>query len=449
MHKSLKRSLLLGMLIHASFAHADDLMAVVQQSLGHDAEFAQARASFEAAKQAVPIARAALLPQVGGGWGRAYNRIVMDGFPRQDYWQNGWMVTVSQPLFDWSKWTAYRQADFTVAQGAVDFAGAQQASILRAVQAYFDELAAEDEQKRTADYLAAIDLQLDQVRRKRAAGEATLIDQREADTAREQAQLQQADAQEDVSTKRRAVEQVTGQPFSALLALPPGMTLPALSDGEESWTEQAKASNYSVQSKQLGWEIAKFDTAKARAAHYPVASITGTYQPAGAASGYSRPTTTTTAMFQVQIPLFSGGEVQARVKQTLALADKEEQAYLLASRQAEASARDNFARYTRQRIRVDSLTHLVQSSRDTLDATQIGYKVGSRSGTDVLRSIDALYTARRDLLRSRYDAIVAFLKLKADVATLSTNDIEAMNAKLCCSAQTALTESAKASGGSF
>lgn len=58
---------------HAASAQADDLVTIVQQTLGYDAEVAQARAGFEASKQAIPIARAALLPQIAGGWGRVYN----------------------------------------------------------------------------------------------------------------------------------------------------------------------------------------------------------------------------------------------------------------------------------------------------------------------------------------------------------------------------------------
>ncbi|MCE4544687.1 MULTISPECIES: TolC family protein [unclassified Caballeronia] len=438
----LKRNLaacaLAAILGYSHVARADDLVGIVQKALDYDAELAQARASYEAAKLSVPIARAALLPQISGGWGRAYNRIDMDGFPRQNYWQSGWMVNVSQPLFDWSKWTAYRQADYVVAQGAVDFAGAQQTSMLRAVRAYFDELAAEDEVKRSAEYLKAIGTQRDQVRRKRTAGEATLIDEREADAAFEQAQLQATDAEQELDVKRRAIRTVTGQPFSALSALPPGMALPALTDGGEVWAAQAETHGYEVQSKQLGWEIARFDTSKARAARYPVVNVTGSYTPAGAAGGYSRPTTTTVGMLQVQIPLLTGGEIQARVGQSLALEDKAEQAFVAASVRAEAAAREDHARYVRERIRTDSLTHLVTTATDALQATEVGYKVGSRASTDVLRAIDTLYTARRDLLRSRYEAIVAFLRLKADVAALGMDDIESMNARLCCASATSV-----------
>lgn len=212
------------------------------------------------------------------------------------------------------------------------------------------------------------------------------------------------------------------------------MTLPGLAQGEEVWAEQARTSGFGVQSKQLGWEIAKLDSTKARAAHYPVVSLTGSYTPAGAAGGYSRPTTTTVGMLQVQIPLFAGGEIQARVKQTLALEEKAEQGFLSAAVQAEGLARDNYARYMRERLKTESLVHLVDSAKVSVHATEIGYKIGNRVSSDVLRTIDTLYTAKRDLLRSRYNAVVAFLQLKADVATLTLDDIESMTAQMCCEA---------------
>ncbi|SAK59157.1 TolC family type I secretion outer membrane protein [Caballeronia calidae] len=429
--------ILAGTLACVAPARADDLRSIVDMTLGHDAELAQARADYEAAKQALPIARAALLPQIGGGWGRTYNRIEVESFPRQTYWQSGWMVSVSQALFDWSKWTAYKQSDYVAAKGVVDLAGAQQSAMLRAVKAYFEELAAEDELKRTIEYGAAIQAQSEEIRRKRAAGEATLIDVRDGEVAREQAHLQQLDAQQELSIKRRAVELVSGQPFTSLAALPRDLPLPKLSpESAEVWVDEAKARGYDVQSKQIDWEIAKYDTKKARAAGYPVVNLTGSYTPAGAAAGYAMPTTTTTGMLSVSIPLLTGGEIQGRVRQSLALEDKAEQGVLLASRQAENSARDNYARYIQARERTTTLARLVGSTREALDATKIGYRTGSRTSVDVLRAIDTFYVTQRDLMRARYQAVVTLLNLKADVATLSTEDISQISSMLCCSVKT-------------
>jgi outer membrane protein len=146
------------------------------------------------------------------------------------------------------------------------------------------------------------------------------------------------------------------------------------------------------------------------------------------------PTTTTTAMLQVMVPIFSGGEIQAKLRQTVALEQKGEQALESASVQAEGAARDSYAQYLKARVRSTSLDHLVATSRDTRAATEQGLKAGSRTQVDVLRTIESLYTAQRDLMRSRYEAIVALLQLKADVASLGFDDIAQANALLCCSA---------------
>ncbi|WP_084161670.1 TolC family protein [Paraburkholderia bannensis] len=138
-------------------AHAADLLSVVSGALERDPALAASREATRAAAQAAPKARAALLPRVSGGWGRAYNGIVTEDFPTQHYWQSGWTIGLTQPVFNWANWTAYRQADYVVARARLQAASAQQDAILSAAQAYFDALAATDEVARATDYLHAID----------------------------------------------------------------------------------------------------------------------------------------------------------------------------------------------------------------------------------------------------------------------------------------------------
>ncbi|MCC8394464.1 TolC family outer membrane protein [Paraburkholderia sp. MMS20-SJTR3] len=412
-------------------APAVDLMTIVDQAIGHDADLAAAEAGYAAARQARPIARAALLPRIDGGWGRGYNRIANQGYTPVAYWQSGWTVSLSQPLFDWARWTGYQQADLVEAQGALTYADARQSTILHAAQAYFDELAAEDELQRATDYRAAVGTQLDELRRRRAAGDATLIDLREADALSQQAQLQQLDATSALHLKRQALELVTGQPFTPLSRLAATPVRPRLEPADlDSWVAQASTQGYTVQLKQLDSQIAKLDVSKTRAAHYPVVNLQAGYTPAGAASGYARPTTTTTAMLTVTIPLYSGGEIQARLRQSFAQRDQAEDAAESAAREAGAAARDAYTRFTSGLARIDLLARIAQSSRDALAATRIGYRVGSRTSTDVLRATDTLYTNQRDLLRARYDTILALLQLKAQTAALNVDEVAAVNAQL-------------------
>ena len=419
---------MLATVAYAGAAAAVDLLGVVERSTDHDADLAAFRAGSRAAGQAVPKARAALLPQVVGGWGRAYNSVVTEGLPNTHYWQSGWTVVLTQPVFDWSKWTTYRQADFVAARGAVDFARARQAVILRAVEAYFDELAAEDEMTRANDYAATLDLHLSELVRKRRVGEATVIDVRDAEAAREQAQLQQQDARDEVHLKRLALEHLTGEPFEALSRVSEAAGLPGLSPPDvESWASQAAAHDYTVQQKQVDHHIAELEVEKARAARLPVVSLTASHTPAGAASGYMRPTTTTTAMLSVTIPIFEGGANTATFDEKLALQDKAQDELVAATRTAGASAREYWSRFHAGVARVDVLSRVVQSSQAALDATKVGYRVGSRASTDVLRASEAYFANRRDLIRARYATVMALLQLKAAAASLDVDEIARVN----------------------
>lgn len=420
-----------GWLAHMTPACAVDLLTVVEQSVDHDADLAAMRAASKAAQQAVPKARAALLPRVEGGWGRAYNSTEIEDFPRSSYWQSGWTVSLTQPVFDWGRWTGYRQANFVEARGVLDVARAQQVSILRAAHAYFDELSAEDELARATRYNAALDAHMNELRRRQAAGEATLIDVQEADSAQAQARLQTMDAQNDLQLKRAAIEQLTGQPYSALSRLSTAAVLPQLEpDDSESWVSEAEAHDYAVQLRQIDCRIAELEIEKVRADHYPTVNLTANHTPAGAAAGYSRPTTTNTVMLAISIPFFEGGETHAKVNESEALKDKAQNELLSATRQAGGVARESWSRFVAGRARVEALTRVVQTSRTAIHATYMGYKVGERTSADLLRSYETFYTARRDLIRTRYDVVLALLQLKASTAQLTFDDVTQVNALL-------------------
>lgn len=420
--------------VNAPPARAADLLAVVMQAVDRDADLAQAGDDAAIARFAVSEARGSLLPRVDVGWARAYNQISVDGYPRVTYWQSGWTVQLTQPLFDWSRWVEYRKAGAADEGGRLRVAERMQTAILQASAAYFDELAAEDELARASAYAAAVADQQALTTRLRTAREATAIDQREVDALLDAAQLEQADARDKVQTQRRVLERLTGRPFASTPPREAGrlrFALPCIvPDDPQPWIDQARAMNYRVQSAQIDVHKADLDVEAARAQRYPVVNLNADVTPAGAAGGYSRPSTTAVAMLSIVVPLYRGGEINARVGKARAGRDKADHALLAAVRAAESSAADGYARVDRGRARVERLAKLADANRARLDATRIGFRTGSRTNMDVLRAIDALYAGQRDLLRAHYDTMKAFLELKASTATLGLDDIAAMNARI-------------------
>ncbi|WP_322069358.1 TolC family outer membrane protein [Paraburkholderia bannensis] len=424
------RFMLLAASLLMGTAHAADLLSVVSGALERDPALAASRDATRAAAQAAPKARAALLPRVSGGWGRAYNGIVTEDFPTQHYWQSGWTIGLTQPVFNWANWTAYRQADYMVARARLQAASAQQDAILSAAQAYFDVLAAADEVARATDYLHALDAHMALLARAKTAGEATLVDVRDGESSRAQAQLQWLDAQTQARLANAALARLAGPDIGPLAALPPGGAPQLAPLAVEPWVTQAQAHGYGVQIGEMALQIARFDTEKARAARYPSVDLQVTHTPAGAAGGYSRPTTTTTGMLSVTIPLYSGGEISAKVDEANALADKARDELDAAVRDAGANARDAWLRVNSGGMRVSALDDVVRRAQSALEATRIGQRAGSRTTYDVLRATDAFYASRRDLIRARYDTVLATLKLLAQASMLDLDEVGRLNAQL-------------------
>jgi len=207
--------------------------------------------------------------------------------------------------------------------------------------------------------------------------------------------------------------------------------LPALQPADvEAWVTQAQSRGYPVQIREVALQIAKFETEKARAGHYPSVDVQLTHTPAGAAGGYARPTTTTTAMLAVTIPVFSGGATTAAVNEASALEDKARDELEASVRDAAGAARDDWLRFQSGESRIAAMEALVRSTQASLDATRTGFAAGSRTSTDVLRATDSFYVSRRDLIRLRYETVVALLNLQADAASLNLDEVGRINAQL-------------------
>lgn len=419
-----------------SAAFAGELLAVVNDALVHDAELSAASAEIRIEREEVPLARAALLPRLDGGWGRAYNQITTENQPTAKYWQNGWMVTFTQPVFDWERWVELRQASIASAKAELQYASTWQALVLRSANAYFDLLAASQELGRASDYLRAVSEQYDLTQRLQAGGEATVIDAQEALSRLSEAQLRRQDATRTLESRRRALETLTGRPVTLESVISPMRTRPWLkSQSLQQWVHQAETRSFPVQLGQLEVRIAGEDTEKARAQRYPVVSFSASHAPSGAAAGYSDPTTTNSAMLTISAPLFTGGANRARLRQATAGEEKAEHKLLAATRKSAADAREWFQRLNWARERSNSLRDIARLNESALQATRMGYQAGSRSNLDVLRAQELLFSSRGEQAKAQYEMLTAFLALKAEVASLGLGDIQVLDAWLTSDAQ--------------
>lgn len=421
----------------ANTAAATDLLQYYREALSNDAQFASARATFTAAQERIPQARAGLLPQISTALGLNYvHSDVENRSPvadvRRDYNSFTFNISLTQPLFRWSNLQVYEQSKLQVMAAEAQFAQARQDVILRVTQAYFDVLAAQDNLTFIGAQKEAITEQLAAARRNFEVGTATITDTNEAQARFDLVLAQEIVARNDLDTRRANLQQVIGRTPDQLAPLRSGVRLmPADPANIDAWVGNAEEQNYLILQQLAGVEIARRQVEIARSGRYPTVDFVASRNFSHAPVPATQMSSTTHAIgVQVAIPLYTGGLTSSRERESLALVEKARSDLEFSRRTAAQAARQGFFGVNNGLAQVRALEAAELSSQTALDSNRLGYEVGVRINVDVLNAQQQLFQTRRDLARARYDTLLNGLRLKAAAGTLTEADIAQVNALL-------------------
>jgi outer membrane protein len=425
----------------AELSHGADLMAVYRDAIAYDAQYASARASLEAGREKLPQGRTGLLPTIGLAASTTWNdidttrRVAGATETNTKYNNNGWTVTLTQPLFRWQNWVAYTQSELAVAQAEAQFGLARQDLIVRAAQAYFDVLLAQDTLATARAQKVAIAEQLESAKRNFEVGTATITDTHEAQARYDLTSAQEIAADNDLSGKRQALRAVIGKEPEGLKNLRSGVQLVRPQpDDINKWVEMAESASASVQIYQALYEIATREIEKQRAGHYPTLDLVATRGRSSATNsstlGFGSDSNASTIGVQLSIPIFAGGAVVSKDREAVALKDKAGADLENARRTAALNARQAYLGVTSGLAQVKAYEAALTSSQSALDSNKLGYEVGVRINIDVLNAQGQLFDTRQKLAKARLDTLAALLKLKAVAGSLGEDDVAAINALL-------------------
>jgi outer membrane protein len=425
----------------AAGAGAADLEQVYRDALSYDATLAAARASLEAGREKLPQGRAGLLPSLSLSGNTNWNDAELKHYNvSRGYNSNGWQVQLTQPLFRWQNWVQYKQGELQVAVAEAQYQLARQDLTLRASQAYFDVLTAQDALAAATALHEANVQQLALAKKSFEVGTVTITDVHEAQSRSDLSSAQMIAADSDLAVKRHALLVLTGKEPDALKGLRKGVALARPEPGDiQSWVTAAEGNGLAVQAAQISAEVAGREVERNRAAHLPTVDLVASYGNAvsstapisQSSSGVFRTDTDTAVVgVQVALPLFQGGAVNSRVREASALRDKANSDVDFARRTSAQNARQSYLGVTSGLAQVKAYEAAQVSSTSALDANKLGYEVGVRINIDVLNAQSQLYDTRQKLSKARYDTLMAQLKLKAAAGSLGEEDIKAINALL-------------------
>jgi outer membrane protein len=430
-----------------------DLLTLYREALENDAQYQSARFQYMATQERVPQARAGLLPNLNatGNYTESFpdstatvngasitpprpgTNVEINGDNRFSNYGGG--LNLNVPLYRPQNWEVFEQAKLQVLQAESVLAQARQDLAVRLANAYFNALGARDQVIALETQRESTLQQLAQARREFEVGTKTIIDTNEAQARYDQILAQLQVAVGTLIVRRNDLRAIVGRDPEVLAALVdnPKLELPQPND-PNVWVKAAEEGNHSIRVARASAQIAEREVQRNRDAHKPTLDLVGGYNVnrsnGTAFNDFPARSNTASVGVQLNVPIYSGGLIQSRVREALALQNRSNSDLENVLRTATNSARAAFTGVNFGLTQVQALESAERSARTQLDSTRLGYQVGVRIQLDVLNATTQLVATQRDLKRARYDFLISGLNLKAAAGALTEDDLRAVNALL-------------------
>lgn len=448
--------LALGLSLATGPALATDLMAIYEQARASDPQLQSASAQRLARQEAIPQARSALLPNIGGTatlTDTDRDTESFQSFPQPDgsvvfgpvegnidVRARQYTLSLQQSIYNHQNYTRLAGARAQVSEADADYEATLNALFTRVAQAYFDALTAKANLDAAEAQEKALTRQLEQAEQRFEVGLSAITDVQEARASADSARAGAILAQNAVDDAFEALVELTGETVAGIDRLRDDipLELPEPSNPDE-WVAVAVDRSPVVAARRYALAAAEAGIRTAKAGHLPSLGAQMNWS-RGAQWGFQTfgnnqvPARSSNEgpviSLVLNVPIFEGGLTQSQVRQAVAQRDAAEGALEQATRATTRQVRNAYRAVEAGMSEVAARRQALVSAQSALEATEAGLEVGTRTIVDVLLSQQQFFAAQREFARARHNFIVAGLGLKQAAGVISVADIEGVNALL-------------------
>ncbi|KMM83551.1 outer membrane protein [Pseudomonas taetrolens] len=417
-----------------------DLVSVYHEAVNNNADLAAARADYAAQKEVVPQARAGLLPNLSGGAESSSVRTSIDQ-PSLTTTRSAvvYQATLAQPIFRADRWFQLKAAESVNEQAALQLSATEQNLILQTAESYFAVLRAQDTLASTKAEEAAFKRQLDQSRERFDVGLSDKTDVLQSQASYDTARANRLLAQRQVEDAFEALMTLTNRQYRSIEGIAHTLPiLPPTPNNATTWVETAAQQNLNLLASNYAVSAAEETLKQRKAGHAPTLDAVAQYKtgdndgfglsnPNALNQRYRGDVSQRSIGLQLNIPLYSGGLTSSQVRESYSRLSQTEQQREALRRQVVENTRNLHRAVNTDVEQVQARKQSIISNQSALEATEIGYQVGTRNIVDVLDTQRQLYTSVRDYNNTRYDYILDNLRLKQAAGTLNPGDLEALS----------------------
>jgi len=422
----MSRRLLLSVLALAAWcapaAQAMSFGEAYEAARQHDAQYRAAGHELTANREAVKVARSALLPSVSinasqsevEGWRKSRNSSNQDMRLRMEYSAPQASLGMRMPIFNRELGARYQQAGAQAEFAEFQYQLRGGDLVDRVATAYLTVMLAEEGRTQIGRLVEALIQQVEQANKRMERGEGTKVEVARGQADLDLARVRALEAEDQVLLARRQLQKLTGQPLNASPRLPSDFRpTPLPHEGLFAWLDLAARQNLGLKARQQSVEVTSIGVQRNRAAHLPrldlVASVSQSENES--VSNIGQATTQRAIGVQLNIPLYSGGGVEASVRQALADKARAEEELRMERENLEVEVQ-RYHQLTLNGVeRIKAQERAVASAELAVTGMRRALEGGVGTLADLADALSRSHTAQRELAQARIDYLQARTRL--------------------------------------
>jgi len=420
-------------------ASSMDLLQAYQAAQSNDATLLAARATAVAERERLPQAKAQLFPNLSASLSHNKNRLEstapnflgVEQTTNTSYPSSNKSLTLRQPIFRKQLMAQYRQAAAQVDDAEAALALEEQNLAVRVSGAYFEAMLTHDQLALVLAQQKAYTEQLDAARKTFAAGSGTRTDVDEAQARLDMNLADEIEARQNVDYTLQQLQILVNQPIDKLATLSVAKLelLEPKPKLLQDWIDRAELNSPQIQSLKARVEVARQETERARAGHYPTLDAIAQWTDSNSESvtNTKQRYVNKTLGVQLSVPLFAGGYVNSQVRQTLAGLERAEQLHEAGRRDLGVRVAKEFRGMTENIPKIMALEQALRSAGQMVLSSQKSFQAGSRTILDISNAEQQRTVVQRDLAQARYMYLISKIRLLALVGGADEEAVAAVN----------------------
>ena len=417
------------------------LAEVYEIALEEDPELKIAQASYKANKEAKAKGIAGLLPSITTRARTNWNEseIIKGGSVTYDAQGSkgnnsySYSADLVQPIFRLDRWFQFGQGKALSKIAKAQFGYAQQETILRVTQTYFDLLKAIKNLEVAKSEELAIKKQRDRSKRLFEEGVSSVTEYQEAQAFYDLSRVSRIASEGQLEFAREALISIIGEAPELVDLNDAYPIAPPNPKSRQEWVGLGLTNNFSLQASRMKTKAAKRNAQSKLSNHFPdidlVGNITrntsrGITSLSGSGFTYGESEIEDTRYsLQFSWPLMAGGLVSSERREAYALLEKARQEEILSERSTIREVKSRYSSVMTNLANVEARKQALKSSELALKATRFGYESNTRNIVDLLNAEKGFFSAQRDLNSAKYDFILSEFSLKISSGSLSPRDV--------------------------